>query len=99
MNKSGKKADSVKTVEAVMGETESGKIWSEIKDKTIEMFALPNQKVHQYCQPKPVDPTKLYLESTATSVLPALEAALGKDYNVELANRFIIVTRASKPLS
>lgn len=91
-----KKSDAVKTMEQLMEGTESGKIWSEIKDKSIEMFALPNQKVHQYCQPKPVDPDKLYLVSTATSVLPALELAIGKDYAVELANRFIIVTRANK---
>jgi hypothetical protein len=102
MNKSdksntNKKTEAEKTVEEVMAGTESGKIWDEIKNKSIDMFALPDQKVHQYCQPKPVDPSKLYLVSTATSVLPSLETAIGKEYEIELANRFMIVTRAVKP--
>lgn len=90
--------DTKKTTEELLENTEAGKIWSEIKDKSIEMFALPDQKVHQYCQPKLVDPTKLYLDITASSVLPSLEAAIGSNYTVELANRYVIVSRAVKPL-
>lgn len=84
-----------KTVDALDG-TEAGKIWNEIKDKNIEMFALPNQKINQYCQPRLVEPTKLYLITNATSVLPSLEAAVGKDYSVELAGKYLIVSRSIK---
>jgi len=87
-----------KTTEQLLEGTEAGKIWSEIKDKTIEMFALPDQKVHQYCQPKFIDPTRLYLDISASSVLPSLEAAIGNNYTVELATRYVIVSRAVKPL-
>lgn len=75
-------------------ETESQKIWNEIKDKPIEMFALPNQMVNQYCKYQEIDPDKLFVLPTATSVLPALEAALGSKYNVEMSHKYIVVTRA-----
>ena len=41
--------------------TEADKIWTEIKNKKIEMFALPDQTVSQYCKPISVDPNKLFL--------------------------------------
>lgn len=74
--------------------TEAEKIWNEIKDKKIEMFALPDQKVHQYCDTQTIEPTKLYLVPKATSVLPALETALAPKYNVDRMDRFIVVSRA-----
>jgi len=78
--------------------TEAEKIWEEIENLQIEMFALPDQKVSNYCKPFPVnpDPDKLYLISTAGSVLPSLEAALGNKYSVELVNKYLIVTRKVK---
>lgn len=70
-------------------------LWSEIKDKDVMMFSLPNQKVSQYCEPIMVEPSKLYLKTTVSAFLPALEATLGSDYLVELADKFIAVSRAS----
>lgn len=72
---------------------EADKIWSEIKDKKIDMFSLPNQIVSQYCKPILIEPSKLYLIASATSVLPALEFALGNDYVVDRMERFITVVR------
>lgn len=80
--------------EEMLEGTEAGKIWSEIKDRTIEMFSLPNQKVNQYCSPRFIDPEKLYLLTTATSVLPSLETALGANFIVELADKYTVVSRA-----
>lgn len=80
-----------------MKDTEAGAIWSEIKDKNIEMFALPNQVVSMHAHPVNVEPNKLYLILNSTSVLPSLEAAIGKKYVVELADKFCIVTRAVVP--
>lgn len=79
--------------EKMLDGTEAGKIWLEIKDKNINMFALPNQKVHQYCQPKVVEPTKLYLIVSVSSVLPLLEESIGAKYNVELVNKYVVVSR------
>lgn len=72
------------------------KIWDEIKDLKIEMFALPDQRVHHYCKPVPVDPSKLFLVSTVGSVLPALESVLAPKYVVEKQDRFFIVNLAAK---
>lgn len=74
-------------------ETEASKIWSEIKDKDILMFALPNQKVSDYCSPVAVEPTKLYLLVTVSSATPSLEAAIGSKYSVDLVNKYTVVSR------
>lgn len=73
--------------------TEADKIWSEIKDKKIEMFALPSQIVSQYFQPVLVEPSKLYLTINVSSALPALELALGDAFVVDRAERFVTVAR------
>lgn len=77
---------------------ESARIWEEIRYRPIEMFALPNQIVEQHCTPFPVDPNRLYLTVRSTATLPSLEASCGKEFVVELADRFIIITRAVAPL-
>lgn len=81
-----------KTVEKKVVKTPADKMWDEIKDLTIEMFALPNQRVHQYCSPVTVDPSKLFLLTSAGSVLTALEAVIGSKYSVERQERFVVVT-------
>jgi hypothetical protein len=73
--------------------TEANIIWNEIKDKAIEMFALPEQKISQYAAPVSVEPSKLYLLTRASSVLPAIEAAVGKNYTVELVDKYTVVAR------
>lgn len=75
--------------------TPADKIWEEIKDLNIEMFALPNQQVHHYCKPVSVDPNKLFLLTTAGSVLPSLEVALAPKFSVEKQDRFLIVSRSA----
>jgi hypothetical protein len=68
-------------------------IWEEIKDKQLEMFALPKQFVHMYCNPIPIDPgAKLYLTYTVPAALPALETALAGKYNVERVDKYICVS-------
>lgn len=73
--------------------TEAGAIWNEIKDKPIEMFALPGQIVCMHCHPLSVEPNRLYLTTNSTAVLPSLENALGRNFIVERADRFVIVSR------
>jgi len=69
-------------------------IWEEIKDKKIDLFALPEQKVNNYCLPVKIDPSKCYLQFKVGALLPALEVALGSKYLVELNNKYITVARA-----
>lgn len=73
--------------------TESEKIWDEIKDLPIEMFAIPNQVVSQHCNPFQVEPTRLYLTIRSSATLPSLEASLNsysaatKAHAAEMAKR------------
>lgn len=73
-------------------QTAADKIWSDIKDKTIEMFALPGQTVAKYCKQVKIEPSKLYLTSTVSAVLPAIEEAFKKQYDIELVDRYIVVS-------
>lgn len=68
-------------------------LWNEIKNKKINMFSIPNQTVEKYCEPISIDPNKLYLTIKVSSVLPALEEALGSDYVVEQINKYLVVSR------
>ncbi|CAB4197046.1 hypothetical protein UFOVP1290_566 [uncultured Caudovirales phage] len=76
--------------------TNADKIWDEIKNLNIDMFALPDQKVHQYCTPIAIDPNKLFLTSSVGSFLTALELILRSKYSVEREERFIVVTPIHK---
>jgi hypothetical protein len=78
--------------------TNAEKIWEEIKDREVNMFALPGQKINTFCSPVVVEPSKVYLTFTVTSFLPALETALGPSYKVEMAGRFLTVSYATNPV-
>lgn len=71
--------------------TAADQIWDEIKNLNINMFALANQKVHMYCKPVIVEPSRLFLLASAGSVLPALEAVVASKYSVEKIDRFLVV--------
>ena len=85
--------------ESVVEMTDASKIWEEIKNHPIEMFALPDQKVYDHCVPVNIEPSKLYLKTKSTSVLPALESVCGKKFTVELVDRFVVVSRISNFLT
>lgn len=68
-------------------------IWTEIKDVNLNLFALPGQTVEMYCHMIPVEPSRLYMTIKVSSVLTALEDALGKKFNFEVAGKFILVSR------
>lgn len=76
--------------------TVAEQIWSEIKSKEILMFALPGQKVSDYCTPVSIDPNRCFLVVKATATLPALEAAVGTDYECNAAEKYVIVSRKPK---
>lgn len=79
----------------VLPKTEAQKIWDEIKDKPIAMYALPNQIVSQHCAPVTVEPSKLYLTIRSSATLPSLETAIGTKFSVDLADKFVIVARTT----
>jgi hypothetical protein len=79
-------------------QTVADQIWEEIKGKEILMFALPGQKVADYCTPVPIEPSRCFLTSKASSVLPALEEAIGKEYECSVADKYIIITKKPKSI-
>jgi hypothetical protein len=73
--------------------TIADKIWDDIRDERLDIFALPKQFVEMYCEPVAIEPNaKLYLKFTVPAVLPALETALKDDYKVEMIDKYICVT-------
>lgn len=70
------------------------KIWDDIKNVELEMFALPGQILSTYCSQVKVNPDKLYLEPKKNigALLPTLENVLIKKYTVERVDRFIVVS-------
>lgn len=78
--------------------TEAQKIWDEIQNLQIQMFGLPEQTVNLHCTPITVEPTSLYLITRSSATLPSLEAAIGPGFTVELADKFVVIKRAPKPL-
>jgi len=73
---------------------ESEKIWDEIKNVGINMFALPNQRVQDHVTVLDVPGNELYVKLKSTAVLPALEECLGSKFSVELCEKYTIVRRA-----
>lgn len=71
-------------------------IWSEIKDKEILMFALPGQKVSDFCQPVFIEPSRCFLLYKASSALPSVEAAIGPTYECSAVEKYIVITRKPK---
>jgi hypothetical protein len=83
-------------VNAAMPPTEADKIWAEIKDKQVALFALGGKRVSDWASPHPCEPTKLFLTTNAPSLLPELEAVIGSAYVCEKQDRFIVISRAEK---
>lgn len=83
----------------LMEGTVAGEIWNEIKDKKIEMFALPDQFVCMHCHPVVIEPSKLYLLTNSSAVLPSLETAIGSGYSVEKLDKFVAVSKVAVPLT
>lgn len=73
--------------------SEAEKIWGEISEVQLSMFSLPGQTVSGYCKPVVVEPSKLYVTASVQAVVPALEAAIGSKFDIEVAQKYIIISR------
>lgn len=80
--------------------TVSEKIWNDIKDRKVQMFALPDQCVQDYCMPIEVDPFRLFLTAhhkgknvkIPGAFFAALDTALAPKYIVERIDKYIVIT-------
>jgi hypothetical protein len=78
--------------------TPAQQMWEEIKNLSIQMFGLPGQTVTMHATPVWIEPTKLYLTIRSSATLPSLEDAIKGKFNVELVDKFVVVTRVPAPL-
>jgi hypothetical protein len=81
----------------------SDKIWDNIKNLAIEMFAIPGQKVHMHFKKlNGGSPSDLYLKAKSSAALPSLEAALDfylpEKYVVRNAEQYIVVTEVEQDI-
>ena len=90
------KSEVVKAEKPVKVKTESNKIWDEIKDLKVSMFALPAKPVSSYCSQIEIDEKKLFLKFKVPSFLPLLEEVLAGSFEVDLMDKYIVVTRKAK---
>lgn len=84
-----------KKIEKKADVNESDKIWSEIKDLPIDMFALPDQRVKNHVQRVKVTPTEVHLKLKSSSVVASLEAVLCRQFDLEISDGYVIVRRAA----
>ena len=73
--------------------TVSDHMWDGIKNMEISMFGLPMQKVSEVFERVNVEPSKVYLTTKVSSALPALESVLGNGYDLEVAYKYIVVSK------
>ena len=80
--------------EAKQRVTESEKIWDEIRSRPIEAYALPHQIVEMHVSRIDMPGDRLFVQLKSSGILPSLEATLGGSYEVEVAERYVIIKRA-----
>ena len=78
--------------------TEADKIWEEIANLPIAMYALANQTVRDHVEKIDVPGDKLFVRLNSSAVIASLETALGDKYELEQAEGYTMIKRASKPL-
>lgn len=83
---------------AAEAQTPAQVMWNEIKDLPIQMFGLPGQSVAMHANPVWIEPSKLYLTIRSSATLPSLEESIKGRFNVELVDKFVVVTRVPAPL-
>jgi hypothetical protein len=83
---------------AASAQTPAQVMWNEIKDLPIQMFGLPGQIVAMHATPIWIEPSKLYLTIRSSATLPSLEESIKGRFNVELVDKFVVVTRVPAPL-
>ena len=70
-------------------------IWDDIKNRNINMFSMIC-KVSSYCNSIPLDPTRCFLTLKVSSVLASLEDELGKEYDFELIDKYVAISKKVK---
>lgn len=80
---------------------ESDKIWADVKDLPLGIYALANQFVSQHVSKIDLPGKELYLKLKSSAVLPALEATVfskyGNKYTVSLGQGYVSIAESEDP--
>src|SRR5690348_4936661 len=68
-------------------------IWEEIKNRSIAVFSLPNQKVADHVRKLQVAGGSLIVKLNSSSVLPALENVTCDKFSTELTDKDYVIIR------
>jgi hypothetical protein len=68
-------------------------IWAEIAKVDTQAYGLPGQTIDKFCTPIPVEPTKLYLKYTNSTIVAFMQEVLSTRYDVDLNGLYITVER------
>jgi hypothetical protein len=79
--------------EQVKKNTEGELIWEEIKNRSIAIFSLPNQKVSDHVRKLQVAGSSLIVKLNSSSVLPALETATCDKFVTELTDKGYVIMK------
>ncbi len=79
-------------------DTEADLIWAEIKGKKIDLYGLPHQFVESHVKKLAVPGNELLLKLNSSAVLPALEAAIYPQFEVEMSESYVVVRRVAANL-
>lgn len=76
-------------------QVESELIWNEIKDLSIDLFSLPNQKISDHVKKINIPGDQLLLTLNSSAALPALEISVNRrGFEVEQSQKYTIVRRS-----
>ena len=69
------------------------KLWEEIKDKPIDMFALPGKRVQDFVSKVMGTANSLLVSVKVGAAIPALEQTLGNTFKVVPDEKYVTVSK------
>lgn len=88
-----KKIEAPVVAEKIVQKTAADKLWDEIKDLDVQMFALPPQKLASYAKRIDLDPGIVHVQLSIEAALPIIETTLGVKYAVTRHDKFVTISR------
>ena len=74
-------------------DTVAGQLWQQVKGLDLNLFSLPDQLVSKYFHPLFVEADKVYLTTTVSAAVAALEEVLPKDLEITSVVKYFILAK------
>ena len=78
--------------------TEADLIWDEIKDKEVQIYALPNQLLSNHVTKLPIPGACLYLRTNSPAIQSMLETVIGDKYEVHVTEKGYLQISRKPPI-